>query len=178
MVNAFQTLYITCPPWWCFTFKLSALWSNWRCFQQSNWNLTMHRTLAIASSYSCREHSMPGRYEFNHFTHYGSTYTISAGVGQCFLIPFTFAVPCPNLHSSLYVHKLYCAIIILCAVINFVSLKIFFCYCVFLYTTFYLSLWALYRRVMSYHFYGVWVLNQNDIVWMGGFLIMWLHNGP
>ena len=93
-------LHIACLPWRCFTFKLSALWSNWRCFQQSNWNLTMHRTLAIASSYSCREHSTPGRYEFNHFAHYGSTYTISAGVDQRFLIPFTFAVPCP---SSLYV---------------------------------------------------------------------------
>lgn len=45
---------------------------------------------------------------------------------QHFLIPFTSAVPCP---SSLYVHKLYCAIIILCAVINFVvSLKFFYFY--------------------------------------------------
>ena len=87
----------------------------------------MHRTLAIASSYSCREHSTPGRYEFNHFAHYGSTYTISAGVDQRFLIPFTFAVPCP---SSLYVYTNCTVQLSFCVLsINFaVSLKFFYFY--------------------------------------------------
>ena len=35
---------------------------RWRWFRPSNWNLTMHRTWAIASIYSCREHPMPGQY--------------------------------------------------------------------------------------------------------------------